>query len=353
MRSVSPRCAVQAAACLALAAHPLSAQDLGMVEKLFDEVSAATVFYQLGGVPASDEVASGGLTGAGTEVLINLAESGTMEFELGLGASYLQGYEAVEPSLDLRTSLRALPTVSLYASWPLGGVVDGYVGGSFGMVELWNGQAYDEDGTAWDVEARTFEVGPSAGLYLSPRGLPGVFAEAGWRFRRFPSVRWSGEGDLPAEWPRSLDFSGYHVSLGLQLQLDEETDDDRRDAITPPAPAGTWRLERVDGAAIPGLIATPQRPRGEVVHGVLRLRPDEDGVDPAGTWTLEMNVRDGAADTRPSLVTEAGTYTVDDNVLTLTATDGSGQTRRLERLSGRLYLQWNGHVLAFAPGSAP
>lgn len=334
---------------LAAARTDVHAQDLGLVEGLFKEVSAVTVSYQLGGVPASDQVSSDGLLhGAGTEVLINLAQAGATEFELGLGASYLQGYEALEPSLDLRTALRALPTVSLYASRPLTGAVDGFLGGSFGLVELWNAQAYDDNGGAWDVEARTFELGASAGVYLGLDGLPGVYTEGGWRFRRFPSVKWtpSGEETLPEAWPRSLDFSGWFVSMGVQLRLDEAK---KEDAIDLPAPAGGWLLERVDGAAVPALLDGADAARREVVHGVLRLRPSEDD-DEQGTWALEMNVRERGA---MSLVRESGSYTTEDGILRLTAPGGPGQARRVERLAGRLYLQWNGHVLVFAPGSPP
>jgi hypothetical protein len=351
-------------AALALASVPAGAQDLGLVEGLFEEVSAVAVSYQLGGVPNSDEIASDGLlSGAATEVLINLAQAGDTEFELGLGASYLQGYAAVEPSLDLRTSLRALPTISLYASRPLAGALDAFLGGSFGLVELWNAQAYDAAGNAWDVEARTFEIGASAGVYLGLDGLPGVFAEAGWRVRRFPSVKWTSrdEEPLPGDWPRSLDFSGWFVSLGLQLRLDEKHDDDRESAITPPAPAGTWLLERMDGAPVPALLDSAQTGRREVVHGVLRLRPDSVAETRGmGTWALEMNVRErggllraGEPHIRLSQVAESGSYTTDGAVLRLAGPGGPEQTRRLERLAGRLYLQWNGHVLVFAPGNAP
>lgn len=339
--------------CLAPAAA--SAQDLGMVEGLFEEVSAVTVFYQRGWVPWSDEIRSGDdLHGGGTEVLINLKSTERASYELGLGASYLRGYQAVEPTLELRAALRALPTISLYASWNrLLGPLTVYGGASFGLVELWNSQAYDTAGTQWDVEARAFEQGVSLGTYLEDSPLAGLFVEGGYRFRNFHSVRWTAEDeDLSQEWPRSLDFSGPFLSLGWQLQLDRD-EDDRQDDITPPAPAGVWMLERVDGAPLPALVDSVQRGQLEVVHAVLRLRPDEeaDEGEPDGAWTLEMNLRPipGRAGSR-AVHQESGTYTTAKNVLTLTLPDG--RTRRLERLSGRLYLQWNGHVLTLAPGNA-
>ncbi len=332
-----------------------SAQDLGMVEGLFKEVSAVTVFYQRGWVPSSDEIRSGdNLHGGGTEVLINLKSTERASYELGLGASYLRGYQAVEPTLELRTALRALPTISLYASWNrLLGPLTVYGGASFGLVELWNAQAYDTAGTQWDVEARAFEQGVSLGTYLEDSPLAGLFVEGGYRFRNFHSVKWTAEdADLSEDWPRSLDFSGPFLSVGWQLQLDGD-EDDAQDDITPPAPAGVWMLERVDGAPLPALLDSAQSGQNQAVHGVLRLRPEEDvdqgGAD--GAWTLEMNLRPipGRAGRRV-LHQEAGTYTVDGNVLGLTAPDG--RTRQVERLSGRLYLQWNGHVLTFAPGNA-
>lgn len=337
-------------ACLAPAAAP--AQDLGLVEGLFDEVSAVTVFYQRGWVPSSDEIRSGeNLHGGGTEVLINLKSTERASYELGLGASYLRGYEAVEPTLELHAALRALPTVSLYASWNrLLGPLTVYGGASFGMIELWNAQGYDPEGNQWDVEAHAFEQGLSLGTYLEDSPLAGLFAEGGYRFRNFHSVRWTSDAELPRAWPRSLDFSGPFLSLGWQLQLDEKNDD-AQDEITPPAPAGVWMLERVDGAPLPAPLDSAQGGPHEVVHAVLRLRPDGDAEEPDGAWTLEMNLRPraGRAGARAAHQ-ESGTYRLDENVLTLAAENG--RMRRLERLSGRLYLQWNGHVLTFAPGTA-
>lgn len=341
-------------AALALA-PPAAAQDLGLVEGLFDEVSAVTVFYQRGWVPSSDEIDAGDrLHGGGTEVLINLKSTERASYELGLGASYLRGYQAVEPTLELHAALRALPTISLYASWNrLLGPLTVYGGATFGLIELWNAQAYDTAGTQWNVEARAFEQGLSLGMYLEDSPVAGLFAEGGYRFRNFHSVTWEGDGDLPVEWPRSLDFSGPFVSVGWQLQLDQE-EENERDAIIPPAPAGVWMLERVDGRALPApLDSTREGPR-EVLHGVLRLHPADDAADgePDGEWQLEVNLRQPQArpDARLVLRHEAGTYRADENVLTLAAPDGG--TRRVERLAGRLYLQWDGHVLTFSPGNA-
>jgi hypothetical protein len=343
--------AVGTAAALALAAAPATAQDLGLVEGLFDEVSAVTVFYQWGRITGSDDVRGDGLNGAGTEVLINLTSTASTDFELGLGASYLRGYTAVEPTLDLRTAVRALPTVSLYVSHEVARTpLSVYGGGSFGLLELWHAQAYDAADRTWDLEARTFEFGVSGGVYVGLGPLPGVFAEAAWRSRKFSSVQWDGPDDaIPAGWPRSLDLSGYSLSLGLQVQLPDDEEADGNDAITPPAPAGTWMLVRADGGALPAALGASPAGRGDLLHGVLRLRPRAADAD-SGTWTLELNLREGQPGGRMAPHREEGTYRTVGGVLHLDA--GQGRERRVERLAGRLYLQWDGHVLVFAPGSA-
>jgi hypothetical protein len=358
MRSDHIRAACLAAGALALASTPAAGQGgLGLVEGLFDEVSAVTIFYQTGLVPFSDEVTDEGLHGGGTEVLINLKSGDGISYELGLGASYLRGYQAEEPSLDLRASLRALPTVSLYTTWERE-PVSRYLGLGFGLVELWNAQAYGPSGQPWDVEADAFEVVLSGGLYLEETFAEGLFVEGGYRFRDFHSVEWTPMDDadvLPASWPRSLDFSGPFLSLGWQLQLD--TDEDREAGITPPAPAGVWTLVRIDGAALPVSLDSTGVSWNQVVHGVLRLEAADDST---GTYALELSLRrhplsQGAAEP----FVETGDYTSREaaatrqHVLTLLPRVETTRARTAERLSGRLYLQWNGHVLVFAPGNAP
>ncbi|HYR11312.1 MAG TPA: hypothetical protein VEQ60_26255 [Longimicrobium sp.] len=352
---------ILAVGALVLASFPARAQGLGLVEGLFDEVSAVTIFYQGGLVPFSDEVTTDGgmLHGGGTEVLINLKSGGGISYELGLGASYLRGYQAEEPSLDLRASLRALPTVSLYTTWE-SEPVSRYLGLGFGLVELWDAQAYGPSGQPWDVEANAFEVVLSGGFYLEETFAEGLFVEGGYRFRNFHSVKWTATDDadaLPASWPRSLDFSGPFLSLGWQLQLDQDEDDDREAGITPPAPAGVWTLERMDARALPVVLDSTSAEWTTVVHGVLRL---EAGDESAGSYTLDLNVRQHPRtnESPVAMVREVGSYTSSEtaaartHVLTLVPTNAPERIRSAERLAGRLYLTWNGHVLVFAPGDA-
>ena len=338
-----------------LAAAPARAQDLGMVEALFDDVSAVTVYYQMGGLSSTNQVTSdGALHGAGTEVLINLASSARMSYELGLGASYLRGYQSTLPDLDLRASLRALPTISLYATRE-GGLVSAYAGGTFGLIELWNAQAYGPSGQPWDLEARTFELGGTLGFYLQ-RLLPGLFAEAAYRFRDFHSVKWAStnDEDLPADWPRSLDFSGPVISLGWQLQLPSADD---AGAAPAPAPlAGTWMAERVDGAAVPALVDVRGGVRRELTHAVLRLVPPAQGGDPT-RYEMESFVRSTDAGVAPAVtserVVEAGRVVVSGGELQLVPDGATAPAHTGRRLNGRLYLRSlaDAHVVMFAPAA--
>jgi hypothetical protein len=351
--------ALWTAALLSAVSTPVDAQ-LDMVEGVFEEVKSVTIFYQWGKVSDPGTVTGDDLRGAGLEVLIDVASSGSASLELGLGASFMRGYEFSDPRLDLHTSVRALPTVSLYAGldaprFPYGDL-SGYLGWSFGLVDLWNAQAYDTPtGRAWSIEAQTFEYGPSAGLYwTSPAGV-GFFGEIGYRYRRFPSAKWTlPDSTVLPEELRSLDLSASYFQFGVQLRVKEDKKD-KNDAITPPAPAGIWTLERVNGAELPVTLDSADGGQRQLVHAVLRLEPADS------TYSLDLSfTRSGSAGVVPIRSDpESGRYAVADtsvvdtreHILTFRPT-GEGGARTAERLAGRLYLNWNGHVLVFAPGTA-
>lgn len=216
--------ALTAAVLLALPC-PASAQDpFGVLEGLFSSVNSI-VFYGQGAALQSTAEFSGGvggfaLAGVGVEVLIDLPSVGGTEFELGLGGNTLTGLEAVDPSLDFRGALRTLPAVAVYAAGI--GVADGspiepYAGLSFGLAELWGARGYAADGTVYPVEAETFELGATAGLYVD-RVVPGLYVEVGYRHRHFGSLAWEADA-LPAGWPRELDASTWQATLGWQFRL--------------------------------------------------------------------------------------------------------------------------------------
>lgn len=347
--------ALWTAALLLAGSGPLHAQ-LDAVEGLFEEVNAVTIFIQRGQVTEEGKLTGDELRGAGVEVLIDLVSGGWADLELGLGASFLRGYESDDPALELRTSARALPTVSLYASRDLAanraGILSGYLGGSFGLLDLWNAQAYDASGTAWDLEAQTFEMGVSVGAYWTTPVALGVFAEAGYRQREFPSVKWTAPDGaaVPEDW-RSVNLSGHYLQFGVQLRVKED-DANEDDAITPPAPAGVWTLVRIDGLELPIALESRDPAAAHVVHGVLRLTPDtaKNPTPGAGRYSLELYVRPAVGRPADLPQSERGSYTTAGSALTFTP-DAGGRAQRAERLAGRLYLTWGEHVLVFAPGS--
>ncbi|HEX8358991.1 MAG TPA: hypothetical protein VF613_02660 [Longimicrobium sp.] len=215
---------------LCAAATPAHAQ-LDFITGVFKEVNSVTLSVQGGGIPGSHNLTTrgsdcpgGGVCGMFAEVLIDLPDLGRTEMELGLGTGYLRGFGAREGTLDLRGALRAFPVVSAYATFPeirRLARIQPYAGLSVGVAELWNARGYDPAGTVFGVDGETLDFGGAAGLYLTPLG--GLFVEGAYRVRHFESVTWdlpdaAGER-LPANWPRSLDATGWTLSLGWQFEF--------------------------------------------------------------------------------------------------------------------------------------
>ena len=216
---------------VALFLLPPAAAAQAAIEGLFSRTEAVTVSANLGCVNSSSvSTGSGGcgLYGFGLEALIDLAapgEAGGWGFELALGYGQLSGFEAEDPSLDLRGAVRALPSIAAYASreraMPLG-FDDFYVGLHTGFLQTANMQAYDAEGRQYSLDGETFEFGISLGLY----NRTGFFVEPSYRFRYFPSLSWTfpdGVEALPAGWPRSLNLSGPSLAVGYQFSLPRES----------------------------------------------------------------------------------------------------------------------------------
>lgn len=216
-------------AALLLAPRAAYAQLPGAFEDLFDRVNSI-VFYGQAGVfsdhtEAEGTVAGFGVTGLGTEVLLDLPSAFDTDFELGLGTSFIRGFQATEPTLDLRGVVRTLPQIAVYASGFGRGdlekrVLNPYLGITFGVADLWNARGYDPSGAVYEVGAETFEIGLTGGLYVEAPVLRGLHLEAGYKYRRFESLTWDADV-LPAGWPRALDASLAFVNVGWQFRLRE------------------------------------------------------------------------------------------------------------------------------------
>jgi opacity protein-like surface antigen len=221
------------AAALCAAATPAYAQ-VEFLTELFKDVNSVALSVQGGGIPGSGNLTTrgsdcpgGGVCGMFAEVLIDLPDVGGTELELGLGTGYMRGFRAREESLDLHGSMRSFPVVSAYATFPeieRLARIEPYAGLSVGGSQLWNARGYDPEGTVFGVEGETLDFGATAGLFLTPLG--GLFVEGAYRVRRFESVTWelpeSAGERLPSNWPRSLDASGWTLSLGWQFRFRDE-----------------------------------------------------------------------------------------------------------------------------------
>jgi hypothetical protein len=217
-----------------LAAPAAQAQLPGVFESLFQNVNSIVFYSQVGALTDNSEIEGTfggfGVTGLGTELLLDLPSALDTDFELGLGASFVRGFEAAEPSMDFRGAVRTLPQISVYASG-FGDMeartLNPYLGISFGVADFWNARGYDADGNVYEVGAQTFELGLMGGLYVEASALRGLYLEAGYKVRRFESLTYTSpslpEGwQLPEGWPRSADASVAFVNVGWQFRLREQ-----------------------------------------------------------------------------------------------------------------------------------
>ena len=181
----------------------------------------------------------GDVCGAGAELLIDLPSFGGdsgFGVELGLGVEYTRGFMSGSDALDLRGSVRSLPTVAAYVTG-LGDVLEDfpdslypYFGLSFGLADLWNARAYDNSGVQFELDGQTFDWGLSLGMAVDLGLTAYLLGEGTYIWRRFSSLDWSlpdaaGEA-LPAEFPRALELSGWRLKVGLQFQLQGDSEDE-------------------------------------------------------------------------------------------------------------------------------
>jgi hypothetical protein len=134
--------------------------------------------------------------------------------ELGLGYGQMAGFGSNIPGLDLKGAVRDLPTVSLYASYVPTGT---YVGLRSGFMRLQSLQVYHDDGRSWSGEAESFLGGAALGQVFDLLDLS-FFAEVGYAWRPFPSIRWTG-GPLPQNMPRELSLHSWTLGAGVQFAL--------------------------------------------------------------------------------------------------------------------------------------
>jgi hypothetical protein len=151
----------------------------------------------------------------------------TLKIEVGLGYGQLSGFRG-RGTLDLRGSVRELPTLSLYATWqhPVLMRLYPYLGARTGLLVLQSVRAF-EDSTAgftnvYALSGSTFQLGGLGGVAfaLSDRAQTYFFLEAYYMNRQFSSIEWTGPGKgIPVSAPRALNLSGAGLTLGIQVPL--------------------------------------------------------------------------------------------------------------------------------------
>ncbi len=135
--------------------------------------------------------------------------------ELGIGYGQVQGVELREPTLDLSTMIRTLPTVTLYITYePIGT----YIGLRTGFMRTDALQVLDGDRALLQGSAQAFLMGGVLGYALSV-GPGYLFLEGGYTARSFPSVEWDAHGPLPDGVPLKLDVSGWGLAAGIQFPV--------------------------------------------------------------------------------------------------------------------------------------
>ena len=208
---------------------PLAAQDLGFITDFFRNAKGIAIGFQVGqlnsaALMSDDTCPLAPVCGASGEILIDLADfEGDLSVELGFSAGYWRGFKSSNPDVDLRGSIRNLPTISAYVSKDYGRWSP-YAGLSFGLSDLWNAQAYDTDGLVYGLDAQTFDWGIMSALAYD-LGPAFAFTELHYTWRRFTSLDWTLPdavgGALPDAFPRALELSAPRINIGLQFQLNE------------------------------------------------------------------------------------------------------------------------------------
>lgn len=164
------------------------------------------------------------LRGYGVELYLRLSDPPAdslgathwTQVELAIGYDQLSGIESRIEGLDMYGGLRSLPSFGVYVTFENPSAASPYLGLGSGLLQLQRFRAYDSDGLEYEIDSDTFELALVGGISHDT----GVYAEFSYRLRRFDSLDWSfpgGNEALGPTWPRSLNFSGFLMSVGVQV----------------------------------------------------------------------------------------------------------------------------------------
>lgn len=211
--------------CLLATARSASAQDAASIfttlGRFASGFNAGSVFFGPAGFIHSDALKEGG----------ELQEVGLVlnnpRLNISIGFDMLSGFTAREPSLDLRGSIVALPTVSAFHRETLPRIIpdvsmSGGIGIGIGLSRLQDVRATipqsPQPDRAVKLGGSGYHVGASVGTSLG-FGRAGIFISGSYRYTRFPSLEWTDDKTFvpPAGWPTSMDMWTGTVRVGLAI----------------------------------------------------------------------------------------------------------------------------------------
>jgi hypothetical protein len=147
-------------------------------------------------------------------------------FDIGVGYSQQWGFTSLRDDFSFTGSLRELPSLTFYVTlWPEREGVSPYVGLRSGLVQLHEAHFQTPSPTNasvtddYPLAAQAFQMGLVAGGVWDIQGV-NVFSEISYNHRYFAGINMAGKRETyPATLPRTLNLSGYQISLGLQYGL--------------------------------------------------------------------------------------------------------------------------------------
>jgi hypothetical protein len=147
-------------------------------------------------------------------------------FDIGVGYSQQWGFTSLRDDFAFTGSLRELPSLTFYVTmWPEREGVSPYLGLRSGLVQLHEAHFQTPSPTTagvtddYPLAAQAFQMGVVAGGVWDIQGV-NIFSEISYNHRYFAGINMAGKRETyPATLPRTLNLSGYQVSLGFQYGL--------------------------------------------------------------------------------------------------------------------------------------
>jgi len=144
-------------------------------------------------------------------------------FQVAMGYSQVGGFEAQDPSFDLKGSIRELPAFAFYVTFFPEDRINLYLGIRGGILQLHSLRAYDTTSTTtgevYAGSGSTFQAGVALGV-LTSLDVINLFVEPSYHVRRIQSVEWTPVSNkVPVRLPRDLNFSGFQFAFGIEVPI--------------------------------------------------------------------------------------------------------------------------------------